>query len=251
MMTETTGVARQRQFSINPTFNYKRITLFGNYNLTYTFADFDGLPADHYNLRAEYGRAFGDVRHRINAGPTFPLPFKTLVNMLFVYNSGAVYNITTGLPDPSGVGAAVQRPALLDLPASSCNGTTLRYATEFGCFDLLPAYGTATIPKNFGRGPSSSNMTVRLSRTWDFARKESPEGASGPAGATPASAAAMKYHLTLSVYAINPLNHPNFAAPNGNLSSPFFGKPLSLQSNFTPGNSTYNRKVTLQVQMTF
>jgi hypothetical protein len=105
------------------------------------------------------------------------------------------------------------------------------------------------IPKNFGRGPSSSNMTVRISRTWDFIKKESP---GGPNGAAPsASAAATKYHLTFSVYAINPLNHPNFAAPNGNLSSPFFGKPLSLQNNFTPGNATYNRKVSLQVQITF
>jgi hypothetical protein len=61
----------------------------------------------------------------------------------------------------------------------------------------------------------------------------------------------MKYHLTLSVYAINPLNHPNFAAPNGNLTSPFFGKPLNLQGTFSPNNATYNRKVTLQVQMSF
>jgi hypothetical protein len=57
--------------------------------------------------------------------------------------------------------------------------------------------------------------------------------------------------VTLSAYAINPLNHPNFAQPNGNLTSPFFGKPLSLQGTFSPGNATYNRKVTFQVQLTF
>ncbi len=250
MMTETTGLARQRQFGINPTFNYKKITVFGNYNMTHTVADFDGLPADHYNLRAEYTRAFGDVHHRINVGPAFPLPFKMLVNTLFVYNSGAVYNITTGLPDPSGDGAAVQRPALLGVPAGSCTGATLRYAPSFGCFDLVPASGTATIPKNFGRGPGSTNMTLRVSRTWDFIKKES-SAVGGAAAAPAASGAGMKYHLTLSLYAINPLNHPNFAAPNGNLSSPFFGKPLTMQNNFTPGNATYNRKVTLQVQMTF
>lgn len=61
----------------------------------------------------------------------------------------------------------------------------------------------------------------------------------------------MKYHLTLGLFAINPLNHPNFAPPNGNLTSPFFGKPLSLQGTFSPGNAIYNRKVTMQLQLTF
>ena len=249
MMTETTGFARQRQFVINPTFNYKKITLFGNYTLSYTYADFDGPPADHYNLRADYTRAFGDVRHRLNIGPTFPIPFKLMVNTLFIFNSGAIYNITTGLPDPSGDGSAVQRPALVSLPAATCTGATLRYVSQFGCFDLQPSPGTPTIPKNFGRGPGNANMTLRLSRTWDLMKKETPgaAAAAAPAGA----AAAAKYHVTLSAYAINPLNHPNFAQPDGNLTSPFFGKPLSLQGTFSPGNATYNRKVTFQVQMTF
>jgi hypothetical protein len=252
MMTETTGVARQQQLVINPTFNYKKINIFGNYVLTYTKADFDGLPADHYNLRAEYARAFGDIRHRLNIGPTFPLPFKLLANTLFIYNSGPVYNITTGLPDPSGDGAAVQRPALVNLAAGSCTGGTLKYVPQFGCFDLSPAVGTPVIPKNFGRGPSNSNMSVRLSRTWDFARKESSGGANAVAAApAQGSAVPTKYHLTLSVYAINPLNHPNFAAPNGNLTSPFFGKPLNLVGTFTPGNATYNRKVSVQAQLAF
>ena len=219
--------------------------------MTFTEADFEGLPADHYNLRAEYARAFGDIRHRINVGPTFPLPLKMLANTVLIYNSSPVYNITTGLSDPSGDGAAVQRPALLDLPVSSCTGGNLRYAPQFGCFDLLPAPGTPVIPKNFGRGTSSVNMSLRLSRTWDFVRKESAGGANGAAAGPASSSALMKYHLTLSAYAINPLNHPNLAPPNGNLASPFFGKPLNLQNTFSPGNATYNRKVTLQVQMTF
>jgi hypothetical protein len=245
MLTETTGLARQRQFVVNPNLNYKKLNLFGNYVITATEADFEGLPADHYNLRAEYARAFGDVRHRVNLGPTFPLPFRMSANAAFVYNSGAVYNITTGLPDPSGDGAAVQRPALLNLPASSCTGSTLRYAADFGCFDLQPAAGTPIIPKNLGRGPSLFNMSLRVSRTWDFVKREgapaSPQGAAIPS----------KYHLTLSAFATNPLNHPNFGPPNGNLASPFFGKPLSLIGSFTPGNATYNRKVALQAQLTF
>ena len=37
-----------------------------------------------------------------------------------------------------------------------------------------------------------------------------------------------KYNLTLSLSARNALNHPNYAAPSGDLSSPFFGRSLSL-----------------------
>jgi hypothetical protein len=262
MMSETSGVVNQGGLTINPTFNYKKISIFGNYNLQYLKADIDGLPADYYNLRAEYGPAFADIRHRINVGPTFPLPGKLTANTVFIYNSAPVYNITTGLPDPSGDGAAVQRPALVDLPASACSSATLVFVAQFGCFNLSPAPGTPIIPKNFARGSSNFNMSLRLSRTWDFGRNESA-GAAGtvatPAGGGPAASVApaqnpvvaMKYHLTFSLYAINPLNHPNFAQPIGNLASPFFGKALNLWGTFTPGNTTYNRKVTAQVQLNF
>jgi len=255
MLQETSGVANQQQLVINPTLNYKKVSLFGSYQLSSTRADFDSLPANPYNLHAEWARAF-DIRHRLNFGPTFPLPMKLMVNTLFLYNSGQVYNITTGLPDPSGDGSAVQRPALVNLTGASCTGATLKYVPQFGCFDLSPSPGTPVIPRNLGRGPSNSNMTVRVSRTWDFIKKESPSGGNGIAAASappPQAGAAipMKYHLTFSVYAINPLNHPNFATPDGNLTSPFFGKPLSLQGTFSPGNATYNRKVTMQLQLTF
>src|SRR5215475_7602178 len=58
MMTETSGLAAQRQLNINPTFNYKKISIFPNYNLNFLKAHFDGLPANYYNLRADYGPAF-------------------------------------------------------------------------------------------------------------------------------------------------------------------------------------------------
>jgi hypothetical protein len=258
ILTESSALASQHQFTINPTFNYKKLSIFGSYVVTSTWADFEGLPADPYNLHDEWAPAFGDVRHRVNFGPTFPLPFKMTVNALFIYNSGAAYNITTGLPNPSGDGGAVQRPGLVNLTPAACVGATLRYVFQFGCFDLQPAPGTSRIPKNSGRGPSSNNMTLRVSRTWDFGTGESAVGTPGPpagvgaaTGAASTLAVPSKYHLTLSIFAINPLNHPSFGTPNGNLTSPFFGRSLNLQGFFIPGNATYNRKVTIQAQMAF
>ena len=61
-----------------------------------------------------------------------------------------------------------------------------------------------------------------------------------------------KYNVTLSISARNVLNHPNYAAPSGDLSSPYFGQSRSL-AGFGPfgGNSTYNRKVDVQLRFTF
>src|SRR5262249_12423343 len=127
-----------------------------------------------------------------------------------------------------------------DLAANACTGPSMKYTTQFGCFDLQPAPGTPTIQRNYARGTGSANLSIRLSKTWALLRNE-----------TPGTAAPNKYSLTLGVYAINPLNHPNFGTPNGNLSSPFFGQALYLQNAFSPGNATYNRKLTLQAQWTF
>jgi hypothetical protein len=105
------------------------------------------------------------------------------------------------------------------------------------------------------------NMQFRVARTWGFGKKEGPGGAPPAIGGVPPGpgfppgppglAAPMKYNVTFSVTALNPLNHPSFGNPNGNLSSPLFGKSLFMQNFFFPGSATYNRKVTLQMQVSF
>jgi hypothetical protein len=61
-----------------------------------------------------------------------------------------------------------------------------------------------------------------------------------------------KYNLTLSLSARNLLNHPNYSAPNGDLSSPYFGDYRSL-AGFGPfgAGSTFNRKIDVQLRFTF
>jgi len=49
------------------------------------------------------------------------------------------------------------------------------------------------------------------------------------------------------------MNHPSYSTPNGNLSSPYFGESLSL-AGFGPmggGNTTYDRKIDLQLRFQF
>src|ERR1700730_16315304 len=114
------------------------------------------------------------------------------------------------------------------------------YATGSGCLDWKPAVGTATIGHNFARGPAAVNLVLRVARTWALGG----EGRSGPAQQTsgggmhgggdgpPAGMfnanTGRRYNLSLSASTLNALNHANFAPPNGDLSSPYFGGERSL-----------------------
>jgi hypothetical protein len=64
-----------------------------------------------------------------------------------------------------------------------------------------------------------------------------------------------KYSVVISASTLNAFNHPNFATPNGDLSSPYFGQYRSLGGLIVMSHggapSTYNRKVDLQVRVTF
>lgn len=79
-----------------------------------------------------------------------------------------------------------------------------------------------------------------------------PGGGGPPAGMFGGNSG-KKYSLTLSLQARNALNAVNWAAPSGDLSSPFFGQFRSLAGGFGPfGNSsTFNRKLDLQLRFTF
>jgi hypothetical protein len=267
LLTESAGFSRVRQFVVNVNVNYKKLALFGYHALSYAKDDNEGPPADPYNLRAEWGpSSWGDVRHRIAFGGSVPLEWKITMNPFLVGNSGQAYNITTGL-DPWNTGFASARPALLEgVPAGSCAGANLMYAARFGCFDLKPATGTATIGHNFARGPADVNLVLRVARTWAFG-----EGPSGPAqqrtgggghesGTGPPAALSdpntgRRYNLTVSASTLNALNRANFTPPNGDLSSPYFGQYRSLGGMVVMlhggAPSTYNRKIDLQVRFTF
>ncbi len=282
LLTETVGYSRSNMLLVSPNVNFGKIFLFGFYGLSYGMDDNEGAPANPYNLRAEWGpSSFADIRHRLLLGSSLPLLLKFTISPFFLVQSGTPYNITTGI-DSNGDGFAAERPELMaGLSASGCTGGGLVYAAGFGCFNLDPAAGAATIGRNYARGPATVNLGLRLARTWSFGGEgESgpaqgqtgpPPGAGGarggggpggpggggppPGGGPPAGAfgavTGRKYNLTLSINARNALNHPNYAAPEGDLSSPYFGQYLSL-AGFGPfgSPSTYNRKIDLQLRLT-
>lgn len=271
VLTESVGLSRQNQIVANANGNYKHLSFFGFYSLSYGEDNNEGAPANPYDLRAEWGpSSYGDMRHRAAAGTTFPLKWKFSISPFLVANSGQPYNITTGF-DPYNTGFPAARPGLV---MGDCKGSNLMYAAGFGCFNLTPAPGTPVIERNFGRGPAAWNVALRVSRTWGFGREgrggtvdsggpqpgmgggTSHGGGGMQMGGPPASgSASRRYNLTLSASTLNALNHPNFAPPNGDLSSGYFGQSRSLGGLIvmTHGGapSTYNRKIDLQLRLTF
>lgn len=287
LLTEATGFSRSNQLIIGPRLNSRRFSLFGFYALSYGRSDAEGMPADPYNLRAEWGpSSFADVRHRLVIGTSLPLLWRFQISPFLMASSGAPYNLTVGR-DLNGDGFTNERPALLPAVGSAdCRGGSLVYAAGFGCFDLNPAPGTA-IGRNAARGPSNVNLNVRLMRSWSFGGSREPGapdggpppgmgglrgmgggsggGGRGPMGGGPmggpgggpppgifGGSGGRRYNISLAISARNVLNHPNYAPPSGDLSSPFFGEYRSL-AGFGPfgGASTYNRKVDLQLRFTF
>lgn len=245
LLTESSGVSRQRQLMMNTNVEYRGLLFFGMYTLSYGRDDNEGLPADPYNLRSEWGpSSYADVRHRGVAGATVPLPGKWTISPFFVANSGTPYNITTGL-DPLVAGFPTARPALVD-----------------GVFVLDPAPGEPVIGHNYGRGPADVNLALRVARTWQFGPEPSggaPNAASsghnGPMADMFPNRATRRYQLTLSAFTLNALNRANYGPPEGNLSSPFFGQSRSLGGLAVLAHggapSAYNRKIDLSLQLTF
>ncbi len=219
-------------------------------------------------------------------GFSLPLPSKVSISPFITASSGTPYNIITGR-DVYGDGVLSARPALLSgVTAANCSGTDLIYESSFGCFNLNPAPGTPTIGRNFGRGPASFNINLRLSRTWSIGSKEPSAGSTGggapgmegprgggfpgmgggpprgggggpmggpggPMGGGGGTGTG-KYTITLSIMATNALNHPNFGPPSGDLASPYFGEHLSL-GGFGPGgvSNVFDRRITVQLRFAF
>jgi hypothetical protein len=269
---------------ISPNISYKKMFMFGFYSMSFGKDDNEGQPANPYNLKAEWGPStFADVHHRLVLGTSLPVKWGVSISPFFIVNSGSPYNITTG-QDSNGDGFTAERPALVGTSSSGCTGGNVVYAKGYGCFNLTPAPGTAVIGRGVGRGPGQVTLNLRMSRTWSFGNKgesgidnpngmppgvggvRGPEGMGGRGGGPPGggppgggpprgmfgATSGKKYNLMLSLSARNALNHPNYAAPSGDLSSPFFGQSLSL-AGFGPfgAPTTYNRKCDVQLRFMF
>jgi len=97
-------------------------------------------------------------------------PWGITLNPLVFVLSGRPFNIILGR-DLNNDTLNVERPAFAPAGAN-CADENIR-CTPFGNFKLNFAPGDVMIPRNFGEGPGSINVNLRVSKTWSFGSENS------------------------------------------------------------------------------
>jgi len=91
------SVRHELAFGLSRRFSTK-LLFFSNYRLAWAHDD-SAFPADNYNLKSEWARSSGDRRHQFNMNIMATLPWGIRVTPTLFVNSGAPFNIKTGLDD--------------------------------------------------------------------------------------------------------------------------------------------------------
>ena len=176
------GVFRQNQLVTNFNVRSHNISLFGFYMLNMANGDTAGagsFPSNSYDPGADYGRSAFDVRNRLLIGGNIPLKYGVSFSPMMVANSGAPFNITSGI-DFNGDSIFNDRPAFAtDLSRPSVVQTSL------GNFDTQPMSGQTIVPINYGTGPSQFSANMRLSKRFAIGPKTEGGFTSGGQGGPP------------------------------------------------------------------
>ena len=205
------------------------------------------FPSNQYNVAADYALASDKNRHTIFCGLVWSLPHGFQLQPFFNAHSGAPFDITTGT-DLNGDTLYNDRPAFAtDMTRSSV------VRTPFGNFDTVPLPNQRIIPRNYGHAPAFAWLDMQAGKDFHIGPRSHAEAATPAAEGKPASApkkAERPWDLKFQVEAQNVFNRNNPGLPIGVLSSPYFGRSLSLANDFTPLTAS-NRTILLQSFFTF
>ena len=279
---ETSGISNQRQLVINfRSFLNQKFILFGNYRLGSSKSNADGgFPAYSYDTSNEYGRSSFDIRHFFIVGGSFGLPWNVKASPFIIANSGRPFNITTGL-DTNGDSIFAERPTY---SAVNARCQELNLTNSFCDISGISNPDTTIIPRNYGSGPSSFTVNLRLDKTFGFGKApqrtaattstqdETTAGIGGGRGGRGRGGRGggrggfgggfgggnerKPYNLTVGLNFQNLLNTVNLSNPVSNLSSSRFGQSFSTAGGFGGfrgggGGDSGNRRIELQMRFSF
>ena len=187
-----------------PLINWKRTTVFINYQLTWLRNNTDGafaIPATG-DLNAEWGPAANDVRQRVNIQFNNQIVRNVLVGWNLNLTSGDAYTLLTGRDD-NGDGVFNDRPTgtgrnTLRATGQTSVGLFLAYQIAFG--------RQATLPPGIGVFGGGGAATVRT-----------------------VDQSGGRYRMQFYIQGQNLTNQPNYLGYSGTLSSPFFGRPTAVR----------------------
>jgi hypothetical protein len=267
-LLESSGIYNQNQFIafLNSRFS-RDFSLSASYVLNYARSNTDGpgtFPARPYDFTGEYGPAATDVRHRISINGSIGTKWNFRFNPFVVIESGPPFDITVGR-DLYGTKLFNARPGVpVDLSKPGL------IATTYGLLDPNPAADQTILTRNFGRGPGTIMVNLRVTKLIEFGGNgEGPvipntgpgsgpprpaPGVFTPAGGTPASSSGgRKYTLSISMSVRNLLNHTNPGPIIGNITSPLFGQANQPAGSggFGFSEAANNRRLELQTRLTF
>jgi hypothetical protein len=209
-LLESTALSNYHGFEIRVQQRLGPTILMVDYELSSHTNDSDGpfsLPADNFDLRAEWGPAARDERHSVRTMLFLELPWGLRTHTRLRAGSGRPYDIITGFDDngdtevsdrpPGGARNSGSGPGLFDL--------SLNFSKTI---PLGGGNGAQSAPRGGGGGPQ-------------FGRGGGGRRGGGNGGGP---------ELTIFVDVRNVLNHTNFTRFSGVLSSPLFGEPVSARS---------------------
>ena len=242
------GIEKAHIIFVNSQFRFKHVNGFLAYSFNHTNEDAQGtttFDSNSYDLAQDYGRA-AQPTQQLFADVNLQMPLG-LAGTLFASTSGGVpFNITTGT-DLNGDTIYNDRPAFATNPTAN----SILYTTRYGTFDANPQPGEKTIPINYGNSPNYFIVEAQLERAFKIGPR--PATAPAPGAKGPAPKPDRPYSLTFSVDVYNLLNHDNPGVPVGVLSSPYFGRSISLNSPLSVGgiSTSANRTITLHCNFSF
>jgi hypothetical protein len=277
LLYESSGVMDQNQFMVNINSRVNRsISVGAYYVLGYTNSNTDSassFPADQYDLSREWGRSLIDTRHRFVMFGSVAAPLGLRFSPFIIARSGNPFNITVGR-DLNGDTLINDRPGL----ATNLNKPGV-VVTPWGALDPNPTADETIIPRNYGEGPGSFTVNMRLSRTFGFGPSRSGRpsgggmssggsssggshhdhgssgmrmGSSSMHGLSSGETSDHRYNVTLSVSARNLFNHVNPGQYIGNMSSPLFGQSNSIGGGYDHyGSGANNRRIDFQLRFSF
>jgi trimeric autotransporter adhesin len=191
-----------------------------------------GGPQNPYNLAAEYGRSNFDTPLRFSTSFTYELPVgkgkmfvnnsKTLdyiiggwaVNGVAIFQTGFPLQVTDVKNFNSSYGYAVQRPNATGVSPVTSGDLESRLNAYFNpaAFSTAPQYTFGNVSRTLPyRGPGQVNWDMSIFKTVSIKER-------------------LKAQFRLE--ALNAMNTPLFAAPNGSFGSSTFGK-ITTQVNFS------------------
>ena len=245
------GTGRAQMFytnlNLNPT---RRLFMFAFYVAQRDHSDANGtswFASNPYNIRQDYGRDDSDTAQSFYTGAAINLPYGFTVQPFISARTGRPFNITTGT-DLNGDTIYNDRPAFAtDLSRPSV------VRTAFGNFDASPTSSQTTVPYNYGHGPALLWVDLQASKAFHVGPRPAMTAAPQPgqaAGTGTRPHAERPWTLSFSLEAQNLFNHVNPGLPIGVLSSPLFGRSLSVATDFSTLTAA-NRTLLLHSTFTF